>query len=71
MNKDKSQVLTKDTCPDVAGIPCMMNVKYLGIPVHVNDKQQTEMCIASIKRNLNFLRWKLRNMEVSIRETLT
>ena len=71
MNKDKSQVLTKDTGPDVAGVPCMMNVKYLGIPVHVNDKQQTEMCIASIKRNLNFLRWKLRNMEVSIRETLT
>ena len=29
------------------------------------------MCIASIKRNLNFLRWKLRNMEVAIRETLT
>ena len=39
MNKDKSQVLTKDMCPDVAGIPCMMNVKYLGIPIHVNDKQ--------------------------------
>ena len=38
MNKDKSQVLTKDTCKDVTGVPCMMNVKYLGVPVHVNNQ---------------------------------
>ena len=49
----------------------MTNVKYLGVPIHVNDKQQTDMCISSIKRNLNFLRWKLKNVEVAIKETLT
>ena len=38
MNKDKSQVLTKDTCIDVAGVPCMMNVKYLEVLVHVNNQ---------------------------------
>ena len=36
----------------------MMSVKYLGVPVHVNNKQQTEIVVASIKRNLQFLRWK-------------
>jgi len=49
----------------------MMNVKYLGLPIHVNDQQQNEMVIASIKRNLNFLRWKLKDTEVAIKETLT
>ena len=49
----------------------MMSVKYLGVPVHVNNKQQTEMVVASIKRNLQFLRWKLRDAEVAIKETLT
>jgi hypothetical protein len=48
-----------------------MSVKYLGVPVHVNNKQQTEMVVASIKRNLQFLRWKLRDAEVAIKETLT
>jgi hypothetical protein len=71
MNKEKSQVLTKDTCRDVAGVPCMMSVKYLGVPVHVNNKQQNEMVVASVKRNLQFLRWKLRDAEVAIKETLT
>ena len=29
------------------------------------------MVIASIKRNLHFLRWKLKDAEVAIKETLT
>ncbi len=38
MNKDKSQILTKDTIgpsgniQDIGGIQCMTNVKYLGSP---------------------------------------
>ena len=67
MNKEKSQVLTKDTCRYVAGVPCMMSVKYLGVPVHVNNKQQSEMVVASIKRSLQLLRWKLRDAEVGIK----
>ena len=71
MNKEKSQILTKDNIQNIGGIPCMTNVKYLGVPIHVNEKQQTDMCISSIKRNLNFLRWKLKHVEVAIKETLT
>jgi hypothetical protein len=70
LNKDKSQVLTKDNIPSIAGVPCMKQVKYLGIPVHVDVKQQQEMAVASVKRNLNHLRWKLKDVEVAIKETL-
>ena len=70
LNKDKSQVLTKDTVPSIAGIPCMKQVKYLGVPIHVDVKQQQDMAVASVKRNLNHLRWKLKEVEVAIKETL-
>jgi hypothetical protein len=30
-----------------------------------------EQCIATIKRNLNHLRWKLKHCDVAIKETLT
>jgi hypothetical protein len=49
MNKDKSQILTKDAMgpsgntQDIGGIQCMTNVKYLGVPIDVNEKQQTDM----------------------------
>ena len=32
---------------------------------------QREKCIASIKRNLGHLRWKLRKVDLDIKETLT
>ena len=36
LNKSKSQVLTENKLEDIAGIPCVMQVKYLGIPVHLD-----------------------------------
>jgi hypothetical protein len=71
LNKTKSQVLTEDTSPDIAGIPCVTQVKYLGVPVHLDPKTQREKCLASVKRNLGHLRWKLRNVDSAIKETLT
>ena len=38
LNKAKSQVLTDDTIPDIAGIPCDTHVKYLGVPIHIDQK---------------------------------
>ena len=71
LNKAKSQVLTEDSIPDIAGIPCDTHVKYLGVPIHIDQKVQREKCIASIKRNLGHLRWKLRKVDLDIKETLT
>ena len=36
LNKAKSQVLTEDKLEDIAGIPCVRQVKYLGVPVHLD-----------------------------------
>ena len=48
----------------------MTSVKYLGVPVHLDQKAQREKCVASIKRNLGQLRWKLRKVDLDIKETL-
>ena len=71
LNKAKSQVLTDDNIPDIAGIPCATNVKYLGVPVHLDYKEQRDKCIASIKHNLGHLKWKLRKVDLDVKETLT
>ena len=36
LNKAKSQVLTEDKLEDIAGILCVTQVKYLGVPVHMD-----------------------------------
>ena len=52
LKKVKSQVLTDDNIPEIAGIPCANHVKYLGVPVHLDHKEHREKSVASIKRNL-------------------
>ena len=42
LNKAKSQVLTEEKLTDIPGIPCGLEVKYLGVPVHVDPKTQRE-----------------------------
>ena len=71
LNKAKSQMLTDDNIPEIAGIPCANHVKYLGVPVHLDHKEQRDKCVASIKRNLGHLKWKLRKVDLDIKETLT
>ena len=71
LNKAKSQVLTDDNIPEIAGIPCANHLKYLGVPVHLDHKEQRDKCIASIKRNLGHLKWKLRKVDLDVKETLT
>ena len=71
LNKTKSHVLTEENVSVIAGIPCATNVKYLGLPVHLDQKAQKEKCVASIKRNLGHLKWKLRKVDLDIKETLT
>ena len=56
---------------DFAGIPCVTQVKYLGVPICIDPKAQKDQCITSIKRNLGLMKWKLRKVDVDIKETLT
>ena len=41
------------------------------MPVHIDPKTQREKCLASVKRNLGHLKWKLRKVDSAIKETLT
>ena len=36
IEQGESQVLTEDKLEDIAGIPCVTQVKYLGVPVHLD-----------------------------------
>ena len=38
LNMAKSQVLTEENIPDIAGIPCATHVKYLGVPIHLDQR---------------------------------
>ena len=38
LNKTKLQVLIEEKLTDIADIPCALQVKYLGVPVHVDSK---------------------------------
>ena len=71
MNKIKSQILTKDSVTDIEGVPCMQQVKYLGVPVHVDLQEQRKLAKESIERNLSYLRLKLKHVDVNIKDTLT
>ena len=64
-------MLTDDNISDIAGIPCAKHVKYLGVPVHLDHKEQRDKCVTSIKRNLGHLKWKLHKVDLEIKETLT
>ena len=56
LNKAKSQVLTEDPSADIGCIPCVTQVKYLGVAVCIIPKAQRDQCITSIKRNLGFMK---------------
>ena len=41
------------------------------MPICLDPKVQREQCLASIKRNLGLMKWKLRKVDIDIKETLT
>ena len=63
--------MTEDPTPSIAGIPCSTQVKYLGVPICLDPKVQKEQCIARIKRNLGLMKWKLRKVDIHIKDILT
>ena len=41
LNKKKSEILTKEDIPEIGGINCTKTVKYLGLRVTMDRKEQT------------------------------
>jgi hypothetical protein len=43
LNKKKSEILTNEDIPEIGGIKCVRTVKYLGVRVSSDKKEQTKV----------------------------
>ena len=59
LNKKKSEILTKEDLPEVGGIKCVKMVKYLGVRVTIDRKEQTQVTREQIDKNVKIMRWRL------------
>ncbi len=59
LNKKKSEILTKADLPEIGGVKCVKVVKYLGVRVAVDKKEQNRVTREQIDKNIKLLRWRL------------
>ena len=59
LNKKKSEILTNEDLPEIGGIKCTKVVKYLGVRVAVDKKEQNRVTREQIDKNIKILRWRL------------
>ena len=59
LNKKKSEILTREELTDIQGVRCTKMVKYLGVRVTVDRKDQTKIAKEQIDKNIKVLRWRL------------
>jgi hypothetical protein len=59
LNKKKSEILTKEDLPEIGGIKCVKSVKYLGVRVTIDRKEQTQVTREQIDKNVKIMRWRL------------
>ena len=59
LNKKKSEILTNDDLPEIGGVKCVKVVKYLGVRVAVDKKEQNRVTREQIDKNIKLLRWRL------------
>ena len=52
LNKKKSEVLTKLSVEEINGIKCSTTVKYLGVRVAVDKKDQIKISKEQINKNV-------------------
>jgi hypothetical protein len=59
LNKEKSEILTKEDLPEIGGIKCVKAVNYLGVRVTLDRKEQTQVIREQIDKNIKIMRWRL------------
>ncbi len=52
MTQKKSEILTKEDLPEIGGIKCVKVVKYLGVRVAVDKKEQNRVTREKIDKNI-------------------
>ena len=51
---------------EINRIRCTTAVKYLGVRVTVDKKQQLKVSKEQINKNTSLLRWRLKNVDVDV-----
>ena len=59
LNKKKSEILISEDLPEIGGIKCVKQVKYLGVRVTIDMKEQTQVTREQIDKNIKLMRWRL------------
>jgi hypothetical protein len=59
LNKKKSEILTSENLTEIGGVRCTKVVKYLGVKVTVDRKEQTKVAREQIEKNIRIMRWRL------------
>ncbi len=66
LNKKKSEILTAEKEEEIGGIRCTKMVKYLGVKINADVKIQRKTAKEQIYRNLNTLKWRLREAKPDV-----
>ena len=66
LNKKKSEILTAEKEEEIGGIRCTKMVKYLEVKINADVKLQSKTAKEQIYRNLNTLKWRLREAEPEV-----
>ena len=59
LNKRKSEILTNENLTEIGGVKCAKVVKYLGVRVAIDKKEQTRVTREQIDKNVKIMRWRL------------
>ena len=59
LNKKKSEILTAEDLPEIGGVKCTKMVKYLGVRVTIDKKEQKQATREQIDKNIKLMRWRL------------
>jgi hypothetical protein len=59
LNKKKSEILTSENLTEIGGVRCTKMVKYLGVKVTVDRKEQTKVAREQIEKNIRVMMWRL------------
>ena len=57
LNKKKSEILTSENLIKIGGVRCTKVVKYLGVKVTIDRKEQTKVAKEQIEKNIRIIRW--------------
>ena len=66
LNKKKWEILTTEKEEQIAEVKFSSMVKYLGVKINTNVKLQKDTANKQIHRNLNTLKWRLKEAEPDV-----